>query len=230
MSKLKRLAAPKFWKQERKGFKLTVSPRPGAHKKKECLPLQIVVRDILKLVETGTEAKSIIRKGEVIVDGLVRKDPRYPAGLMDVISIPKINKFYRIISTKKGLEIIEVDKSDEKLCRINGKTTVKEGKIQLNLHDGRCVLVDKTGFKTGDSVLLEMPSQKIKEHLKMEKGCLGLVIKGKNSGNLVTVKDLIIPRGREPNKLICEMDKKDVEVLKDYVLVVGKDKPVIKVG
>ena len=57
MAKLKRLRTPKFWRIQRKGTKLTVSPRPGPHKKFECIPLQIIARDILKIVETGEEAK-----------------------------------------------------------------------------------------------------------------------------------------------------------------------------
>ena len=72
-----------------------VRPRPGPHKLNECIPLQILVRDVLKLVDTGSDAKRMIKMGEILVDGKPRKDHKYPAGLMDVVSIPKIKKNYR---------------------------------------------------------------------------------------------------------------------------------------
>jgi len=73
MSHLKRLAAPEFWPIPKKKYTWVFSPSPGPHKKEECIPLAIVVRDILKLAETGKEAKRIIKAGEVIVDGKVRR-------------------------------------------------------------------------------------------------------------------------------------------------------------
>ena len=59
-----------------------VTPRPGPHPKYSSIPLLIVVRDILKLVETGKEAKKIIKAGEILVDGRPRKDHKYPTGFM----------------------------------------------------------------------------------------------------------------------------------------------------
>jgi len=233
MAHLKRLLAPDFWKISKKEFKWTVSPRPGPHPKFECIPLLIIVRDILELAETGREAKRIIKKGEILVDGRARKDHAYPVGLMDVITIPKIEKYYRIVPSKKGLGLIEIEKkeADLKLCKIVNKTTIKGNKTQLNLHDGRNMLVKEDEYKTGDSLLIQLPSQKIKEHLKLEKNSLVMVLKGKNAGKMGKVKN-ILPRRHmtERNKVICDIEGKKSEVLKEYVFVVGKDKPVIKLG
>jgi small subunit ribosomal protein S4e len=93
MSKLKRLKAPKFWKLPKKSRKWAVSPRPGPHRKFESIPLAIALRDIVKIAETGSEAKKIIKMGEILVDGKIRRDHKYPAGLMDAISIPKMKIF-----------------------------------------------------------------------------------------------------------------------------------------
>ena len=181
MGKLKRLAAPKFWKIPRKEYKWTVCPRAGPHRKEECLPLQLIVRDMLKLAETGREAKKIIKRGEILVDGRPRKDHAYPVGLMDVVSIPKINKHFRALPSKAGIELVEIPKeeADKKLCKIVNKTSIRGGKTQLNLHDGRNVLVEKDVYKTGDSLLLKLPSQEILDHLKLEKDSLALILKGR---------------------------------------------------
>jgi len=231
MAKLKRLLAPPFWRTPKKAYKWTVSPRPGPHRKFESIPLQILVRDILKLAETGKEAKTIIHQGEVFVDGKKRKDHAYPAGLMDVIAIPKLKKYFRVVPFAKGLNVIEIPETESKskISKIVGKTVVKKGRMQLNLHDGKNILVEKGAYSTGDSILIEVPTQKILEHVKLEKGNVGLIIKGKNSGENVVIKQVIKVRSREPNKIICEIEDKEVEVREDYVLVTGEKKPLVTV-
>ena len=54
--------------------------------------------------------------------------------------------------------------SSLKLCKIKGKNLMK-GKINLNLHDGRNIITDNKEIKVGDSVLIELPAQKINQHL-----------------------------------------------------------------
>jgi small subunit ribosomal protein S4e len=232
MAKLKRLLVPKFWKVEKKSTTWAVSPMPGPHKKFESIPLQVLVRDILKLAETGKEAKTIMNKGEIIVDGQIRKDTRFSVGLMDVVAIPKIKKYFRIVPSGSGLKLVDVEEAEagKKLFKIKDKTKIKKGKTQLNLHDGKNLLVDKDVYKTGDSLLLKMPEQKILEHIKLEKGSTALITHGKNSGKIVKIKDVIVTRSREPNKIICELENEQIEVVKEYVLVVGKKEPVVKLG
>jgi small subunit ribosomal protein S4e len=199
-----------------------------------------LLRDVFGVVDTGKHAKRIIKSGEVLVDGKPRKDQKYSAGFMDSVEIPKMKKSYRIIITKKGLELVEIPAKEKnlKLCKIRGKHILKDGVLQLNLHDGRTVRVKvkdpkkpkEDVYKTGDSLLIELPSQKIANHIKMEKGNLVLITGGKNKGNLATIKEVITTRSREPNKLICEKDNKNFETIKDYVFVVGTKKPVISLG
>ncbi len=229
--KLKRLLAPSFWKVKKKHAYWVVCPRAGPHPKFECIPLAIIVRDILKLAETGREAKKIIKMGEIYVDGRVRRDHAYPAGLFDVISIPRIGKNYRIVPTRKGLELVEIEEREAnlKICRINNKTTVKGGKVQLNLHDGRNILVDKDIYKTGDSLVIELPTQKIVKHLPLKVGCLVLAIKGRNSGKLIKVEEIKEGKFKQPAKIIGKSKEERIELLKSYSCVVGYEKPVIRV-
>jgi len=232
MTKLKRLLVPKFWKVEKKATTWAVSPMPGPHKKFESIPLQVLVRDILKLAETGKEAKTIINRRETIVDGQARRDTRFSVGLMDVIAIPKIKKYFRVVPSESGLKLVEIDEAEsgKKLFKIKDKTIVKKGKTQLNLHDGKNLLVDKDIYKTGDSLLLKLPEQKILDHIKLEKGNTALITHGKNSGKIVKIKNVIVTRSREPNKIICELEDEQIEVIKEYVFVVGKKEPAIKLS
>ncbi len=212
--------------------KWVVAPRPGPHKKFESIPLLIIVRDIIKLVDTASDAKKIIKTKEIFVDGKPRRDHKYPVGLFDIIDIPKLDKQYRLVPSKAGFDLIETSKQESKLkpCRINGKSVVKGGKLQLNLHDGKNILSDKKVFKTGDTVLIELPSQKIVDHLKMDKDMLSIIVGGQNRGTVAKIKEIIIKRTREPNKIICTTKEKEFEAIMDYVFVVGKNKPEIKVS
>jgi small subunit ribosomal protein S4e len=230
--KLKRLAAPKFWRVGRKTRKWVVSPSPGPHKKSECFPLLLIVRDILKLAENAKDAKKIINKGEIFVDNKARKDYAFPVGLFDVVSIPRLKKFYRVVPSLNGLKIFEISEEESKLkiCRIEGKRVIKGGKIQLNLHDGRNLLTEKNGFSVGDSLLLEIPSQKILSHIKLEKDCLGVITKGKNSGKIGKVLEIIPGKALSKPKIICEVDNEKAEVLKEHFFPLGKEKILISIG
>jgi small subunit ribosomal protein S4e len=232
MAKLKRLLAPKFWKVPRKVMTWVVAPRAGPHKKFECIPLAIILRNILGLTETGREAKTVIKKGDIFVDGKARKEHAYPVGLMDVVSIPKLNKFYRMIPFPKGLKLIEIQEKEAKLklLKIMNKSSVKKGKIQLNFHDGKNLIIGKDVYKTGDSVLVELPSLKIIDHVKLEKDVMGLIIGGVNAGLLATAKEIIVSRSTEPNRVVCELENKKLEISHEHFFVVGKKSPLIAVG
>jgi small subunit ribosomal protein S4e len=234
------MSAPEFWKIRKKLIKWTVSPRPGPHKRSECIPLAVLARDVLELVDTGRDAKRLIKAGEILVDGKTRKDQKYPVGFMDVIEVPSVKKVYRAVVTAKGIEVFEVPAKEAKLkiCKIMDKTVLPGGNVQLNMHDGRNIIVKvknpKTPkediYKTGDSLLIELPTQKIVEHVKMEKGSLVMITGGQNKGNTAVIKEMITTRSREPNKMVCERDKKTFESIKEYAFVIGGKKPLVSMG
>lgn len=218
---MKRLVAPKWWPIKRKEKKFVVSPR-GAHPKDFSLPLIVLVRDVLKLAETSREAKSIITRGEVLVDKKKRKDPKFGIGLFDVVEIPVMKKAWRAVP-KNGLSFIEIPESEAKLkiCKIVDKKTLKGKKNQLNLSDGRNLLTDKK-YSTYDSLVIELPEQKIVDHLKFEKNSTVVVIKGVNAGKLAKIKTI------EKNRLWLDNEKL-FEIPKNLVVVVGREQPAIKI-
>jgi small subunit ribosomal protein S4e len=195
------------------------------------VPLLILVRDWLRLVDNAREARSIIKAGKVWVDGRPRKDPKYPAGLFDVVTVPTLKGCWRLTPARWGLELTKIPKREAelKLCRIEGKSWT-EGKLQLNLHDGRNLLVKRDVYRTGDSLLLRIPKCQIVHHIKLKGGNVGLVIGGKNRGRLVRIREVIGGRISEPPRVVCEVEKTHLEVPKDYVFVVGRTRPLIKIG
>ena len=232
MAHLKRLVAPQFWPVPKKKYTWTFTPSPGPHKKNESIPLAIIVRDVLGLVETGKEAKRIIKARELLVDGKVRTDHRYPVGLLDVVSIPKMNKHYRIVPYKNGLKLIEIDENDakKKILKIVNKRSIKRNRFQLNLNDGRNIIVKENKYKTNASLLVELPSLKILDYVEMDVGNLVLITSGQNSGKIARIVEVKEGRFNVKPKLICEAEGKKIEVLKEHAIVVGKDEPLIKVS
>lgn len=227
---LKRYKAPEKWPIHPKEYKWTVKTSPGSHALEKSLPLLIVVRDILKVADNAREAKIIINRGDILVDGRPIKDYKFPVGFMDIIETPKSEKYYRVLSDEKGRLLLHpITKRNKgfKLCRIVDKTTLKNGKIQLNLHDGRNVLTEDQ-YKTADVVKMRVPSQEIKDHIKFEAGTQGMVTGGKHIGERGTIKDITITKSSMPNTVVIESKSgKTFQTLKDYVFVLGKEKSLI---
>jgi len=220
---MKRYTMPGFWPIGRKVNKFVVTPRPGPHSKQSSIPLMIFLRDVLGYADTSREVKRIIAKGEVMVDKRVIREAGHPLGLMDVIEFPLIKKHFRVMPHPKGLEIVEIDgsESSKKLCSIKRKTVIKGGKYQITLHDGRNIIVGKDNkYKPGDSVLIEIPTQKILNHWQIKEGLPATVVKGKNIGLAGKIKSVHqSKRLQEKSRVVLETKGGDIETLRDYILV-----------
>jgi len=230
MSKhLKRLNAPRAIKLHRKERKWTVKPAPGPHPLETAIPLGLIVRDYLNLTDTMREAKKIISDGEILVDDVKRKNHKFPCGLMDVISIPKMKKDYRILFDRRGrLTLVPIESKDAKwkLCRIENKTTLKKKQIQLNLHDGRNKLIKKDDYKTGDVLKISFKDKKIDDVYKLEKGTVSMIIGGSHIGETANIQDIEIIQSSRPN-LAKMKGEKEFTTLQNYVFPIGKNKPTI---
>lgn len=214
---------PEFWPVPRKAKVYIAAPMPGPHPKQGCIPLKIIVRDVLKLAETAEEARKILNSGKIMVDKKVRKEPNFPVGLMDVFEVPELHIRCRVNMEKKGLglEKIKEEETSSKLCRIVGKTTIKGGTAQLNLHDGRNIMIKTGSYRVGDSVLIEIPGQKIIRHFSMKKGEPCMIIAGRNKGVKGSIKDIKERKSMlEKSTVKIESEKgKEIETLKEYVMV-----------
>jgi len=232
MAHLKRLMASKHFAIERKTKKYTIVPSPGPHAKDGCIPLQIVLRDVLGVASNASEVKKILNEGNVHVDGKIVKNPKFPLGMMDVLEIPKTKNAYRIIPIEGKLSLNKIGDVEAKfkLCKIINKTTIKGGKFQLNMHDGRNILVsedDAKKYVVGDTVKIALPDQKIMGHFALKTGNMGMIETGKSAGTVGKVKDIILVKGRENNKAVLDVNGSDVRTIKNYIFVIGENTPEI---
>jgi len=215
---LKRYVMPAFWPVSRKEKKWVVRPRSGSHSKDSSIALQILIRDSFNLTDNIPETKKLIKSGAILIDKRKRTDTKYPVGFMDVVEIPAVKKYYRIMLNKKGLypEEIKETESSKKLCIVRGKKAIKGGKFQISLHDGRNMIMPKNDYKVEDSVMMSLPDQKIAKHFKFEKGASTFIIAGKNRGTSGTIEEI---RNR---KTMLEKSMVTVKTKEGKMLIVPK--------
>jgi len=222
---ISRIAVPKTWPIARRIRKWVTRPNPGMHPFKLGMPLNAVFKEVLGYAKTTKEVKTILNSQEVLVDGKRRKDHRFIIGLMDVLSLPKTKENFRILLTTKGkIALVPIDDSEAKikLCKIKGKMPLK-GKFQLNLHDGRNILVEDKKYKIGSTIVMEIPSQKIKDVLSFEKGAVVYLVSGKHVGSLGSLQDI---KGKS---VVVKTEKGVFETSADCAFVIGKNKPLIAI-
>lgn len=214
---IKRLTIPNTWKGVgKKENKYIIKTAPGPHPIEMSMPLGVIFKQ-LGIAKTTKECKYILHNKTVQVDGRRIKDDHFPVGLYDVISLVDSKKHYRMMLDNKGkLEIVDAGKSaNTKTCRIRGKKVLAKGKVQLNLSDGRNVLVDKDEYKVGDSVVLEIPSQKITKKLDLALKANVILTGGKHRGDYGQVASIEGQSLTYKNK-----DGKEIKTLREYAYVV----------
>lgn len=223
---LKAHNAPKTWDIKRKNMVFVTRPNPGAHKIDFSMPINLVLKRMLKKATTNKEVKKILHDQEVLVNGKKRKDYRYPVGLLDVITFPLINESFIMLINKFGklyFNTIDKKNADVKLSKISGKKILGKDKIQLQTFDGRSILVKKDDFKTGDTLVISIPKQEIKDIIKLEKGAKILIYSGKYIGQVAEVVEI------KDDVLTFKSGKEMLETKRQYAIVIGKDKPIINI-
>ena len=230
-TRVKRQMAPKFWDIQRKQSQFVLSVNAGAHRKARAYPLGMVLRDVVKVATTMHEAERILNAGKVGVDGIIRRDPNFAVGLMDIISF-ETGHAYRLVPRESKLLVpipIEESEKNAKLVRVTSKTTTKGSKVQYGFHDGKSLISDQN-LKVGDTCLMEVPEVKIRNHIAFEKGSVALIVTGENAGNIGRIEDIQDGIFSLPKRALVAFTDRSVELPVEMVMVVGVDKPIIKVN
>lgn len=225
MTHLKRLSAPKSWPIERKKRIWIAKAIPGAHSSELSMPLVVLLRDVLKIVENKKEVKYLLNEGLIKINNKKTKDVRIPVGLFDVLAIEKTNKYYRItLNKKQKIILIEIDKKEANLLplKIKDKKIIKKGKVQINFTNGWNLNTKDKNYSPKDTVILDLSSNKIVDHLPLKEGNIIFISGGKHVGSFATIDKI-------NEGIMLKEDKKIWKGTPKYVFVIGKKAPVIKV-
>jgi len=228
-SHLKRITMPKSWPIAKKENVWITMPATGTHSFRKSMSINTVLKEIIKCADTTKEVKHILNDGKVKIDGILRKDYKFPVGLMDIISVEGLKKEYRLlIDTHGKFRLQELSKTETNIKprKIIGKKQMKGGKSQVNLFDGKNLFVEKD-YNVNDTLVFDTKTDKVKDHFKFEKGALIYIVDGNQVGELGILKEVLESEGSNQTKIVCTKGKEEFTTLKSYAFVIGKTKPVI---
>ena len=220
-SHMKRLTMPRSWPLPRKSSVWIQKPNPCGHPLDLCMPMGVILRDVLGVAQNRREAKKILHSKLVKVDGAIETDIGRGVGLMDVLTVGDVS--YKCVLDTNGklrYRMIPAKEASTKICRVMGKTTIKGAKTQVHLHDGRNLLFNENPeYKTGDSLLISLPDQEVKSHHKFEEGSIAYLTGGNHIGELATVRGKDIKRSSKAN----EVQFDDFDTISDYVFIISSE-------
>ena len=221
---LKRLASPKKWEIKRKKIRFITKPKPGAFPIDKGLAIGVILRDYLNYAKTMKEAKYLLNNQKVLINRVKIKTIHHIIGLMDIIEFPLIDKFFRLLLTKKGkLRAVEIKKEGSQFLplKVLGITILKGNRRQLNLSAGRTLVTKDKKYGPGDTIIFDLKSNKIKDHFKLEEGTLIYLTDGKHIGDSGLIEEI-------QNKTVKFKTKEGIfESSKYYAFVLGKGKNTI---
>jgi len=195
---------------------------------------------MLGFAKTRKDVKAIVSQEKIKVDGKVQREILFPTGLMDVVSIPEAEKAYRVLPSEKGLFLHPIGKEEAefKLCRIENKKVVKDGHVELNLHDGRNLLIrvedpkkpKEDVYQTLNTLKMRVPDQEIVGYAKLAEGAPAMIVEGKNAGKygkIVSVEERPGQKRRDSLVTIEDKNGNRFQTILDFVFVLGEAEPLI---
>ena len=214
MSHLKRKTIERSWPLPRKGTKYLLKAYPG--KKSEIsIPLGLVLRDILKVASKRKETKAMLHDNEIIVDGKINREEKFPLSIFDNLSIVKLNKHFRVTLNEKGkIDFDEISEKDthQKICKITGKKVLKGGVQQINCLDGRNFIY-KDKISINDSVIIDLKTNKIEKILPLKANSEVFIIGGAHIGEKGKIAEM-------DDKIKVHIKNKNFEIQAKNIFVI----------
>lgn len=198
-----------------------ITTKAGPHAKKAAMPLGLIVRNFAKIATTLRETKTLMHKGEIKVNGVVRKSHQFPVGLFDTVTVEKQKLNFRVLlDSKERIVLKELDKeSKEKVSKVTSKIMTSKG-IQITTNDGRTYLGVKADVE--DSVKLKLPEGKVEEVIPFAQGSVAYVTKGAHCAQTATVKEIIEGNARRRRLVKLSNGKEEFETIAENVFIIGK--------
>lgn len=227
---LKRLVAPGSWHIPKKVQKFVMKTAPGPHNA-GALPVGVWLREHIGLAQNASEVRKILHQRDIIVNGRACRNPQMGLGVFDIVSIPKLGKHYRIQLDMRGnLVAVEIpaESATTRLCKIRNKTTIRGGKVQLNLAFGANILADNT-YRAKDSIVVTLGADgadrfRIVDHFPFAEGNVAMIVGGKHSGKVGRIVEVVKTASSVPNRVILMDDAagEKFETIDEYIFMVGR--------
>ncbi|KAM3135872.1 hypothetical protein pb186bvf_012001 [Paramecium bursaria] len=230
---LKRIAAPKSWMLSKLGGIYTVRPSQGPHKLRESVPLAIILQHKLKVALYAREVKMILRErdGQIRINGKYRRDPGFPVGIGDVVSIDKTKQNFRVLYDVAGrfiLKSVTADEAKFKLAKVTQKKIGPNNIPYIVTNDSRTIRYPHPDIHVNDTVKIDLDTGKVTEFIKQEAGNLAYLLGGNNIGRVGLIQHREQHLGSFDIIHIKDSNGKSFATRIGNVFVIGKgNKPLI---
>jgi len=186
---MKRMFAPSHWCLSKLSGLYATRPSTGPHKLRECIPLSVLLRNRLKYALSGQEVLKICRDKDanIKIDNRTRKDPRFPLGFQDVVSVVKTGEHFRMLYDTRGRFMphrIDAKEASFKLLKVTKKAVGKNKIPYIITHDGRTIRFPHPDIKKNDTVKLNLETNEIDGLVKFENGASVFAQGGNNIGRV----------------------------------------------
>jgi len=221
----KLINAPSSWMLSKMSGVYTYKCGAGPHQAAHSIPLAIILRNVLKLSQNYNETKAILAQGAILIDGKVCKNANYPIGIMDVISIPSMKTYYRVICDVKGrFKLVAISKNEAsyKLIKVS-KTMTGAKKIPVLVsHDGRTIKHTIAGLKCADTIRYDLNDRKILGVSSFKVGAPVLAWAGNNKGRIGHVLSENKIMGKDSYVKCVDSRGNEFITVKNYLIVIGE--------
>lgn len=230
---LKRMFAPHNWFLDKLRGKYATRPSTGPHKMRECLPLNILLRQRLKYALNGMEALKICRDKDnnIKIDNKIRRDHRFPLGLMDVVSLDKTGEHFRMLYDVKGrYQAIRIDAKEAsfKLCKVMRKSLGKNKIPYIVTHDGRTIRYPHPDIKQNDSIKLNLQTGEVDGVIKFDNGATVFVQGGNNIGRVGVLMHIEQHQGSYDIAHVKDANGHSFATRRENIFIIGEGKnPII---
>ena len=197
-------------------------------------PLSLLLKTKLRLALNGKEAKLIVkaREGNISIDGKVRTDPKYPVGIMDIVTINKTGSNYRVNFDVKGrwrLVRISKEEAKYKLCKVTRRSMGPKKIPFITTSDGRTLRYPNPHIKEHDTVKLNLENNEIVDYYKYKIGAHVLIVGGNNIGRTGVIEKIEKHPGSYEIVYIKDSAGKDFSTRLTTIFITGDQRPEIPV-
>merc|ERR1719183_603896 len=226
---MKRMFAPHNWFLDKCRGVYATRPSTGPHKLRECLPLTVLLRQRLKDALNGLESLRICRDKDnnIKIDNRIRRDHRFPLGLVDVVTLDKCGESYRILYDVKGrFQAVRIDHKEAsfKLCKVVRKRLGKNKIPYIVTHDGRTIRYPHPDVKQNDSIKLNLETNEIDAVIKFDNGASVFVSGGNNIGRVGVLQHIEAHAGSYDIAHVKDAQGRSFATRKDNIFIIGEGK------
>lgn len=164
------------------------------------------------------------------IDNKVRRDSKFPVGVMDVLSVVKTNEHYRMLYDVKGrftLVSIKENESKYKLLKVKRKAVGPNKIPYIVTHDSRTIRFPHPEICESDTVKYDLEKGQIVSWIKNESGKLCYITGGNNIGRVGQLMHVEKHLGSFDIAHIRDANGKTFATRTGNVFIIGDKKPTI---